>query len=210
MWTSKCVSVPLWTGISGYGKNINWRRLIDNISDSLTTNSRVTSCSLAGAQQLYQGGHVPPSPCYRSPQASKKLRQREMTPHLRPYFRSFHSKQIIPAPPAKADSRIELSVKARWGWGGLPASNISFRHLGSFPSEGCSADREIQTRITLVSASFGEALAQDLSNQDSASAYWVNHLLTCPWSTHTHPVPCRSPPASQRLQHIFVFTCRVY
>lgn len=45
----------------------------------------------------------------------------------------------------------------------------------------CSADQEIQTWNTLASASFREALAQDLSNQDGPSAYY--HL---PTSLHLH------------------------
>lgn len=108
---------------------------------------------------------------------------------LEAHFRSFHSKQIIPAAPVKADSRIELSVKPRGGWGGLSASNLLFRHLGSFLSVDRSSDQEIQTWIMLASASFRESLAQDLSNQDGSSAYWAYQLPTC---LHAHTLLCSS------------------
>lgn len=45
-----------------------------------------------------------------------------MNSTLEAYFRSLHPRQIIPAAPVKADSRIELSVKPHRGWGGLSAS----------------------------------------------------------------------------------------
>lgn len=98
------------------------------------------------------------------------------------FFRSFHPKQIIPNAPVKPDVRREPSVKLCEGRGGPSASNLSFKHLDRFPSEGCSADQEIQKWTMQASASYGEALAQDLSIK-------MAHLHTAiyqPACIHTH------------------------
>lgn len=156
-------------------------------------------------QSLYGNLHIHRSMC-NSFQDSKSFKGAGMKQDDSTFFRSFHPKQIIPAAPVKAGSRRELSVKPCKGGGGPSASNLSFKHLGRFPSEECSADQEVQAWNMQAAASYGEALAQDLSNQDGPSA-----STNQPASTHTpllHLQIAASDPS--RDPCVSAFTCCVY